>query len=89
MSNPKDVPAFPRWYIKIVVRIALALFDHINLKVIGFESETLITRTNGGYMSEEDCKYCKGEGYVYAGVLGKTKCLCEVCQGTGTVEIED
>lgn len=29
----------PKWYIKIVVKIALALFDHINLKVVGFDKE--------------------------------------------------
>lgn len=29
----------PRWYIKIIVRIALALFDHVNLKVVGFDKE--------------------------------------------------
>ena len=40
-------------------------------------------------MTEEDCKYCEGKGYIYVGVLGKTKKNCEVCQGTGTVEIED
>ena len=29
----------PKWYIRIVVRIALALFDHVNLKVVGFDKE--------------------------------------------------
>ena len=40
-------------------------------------------------MTEETCKYCNGKGYIYTGVLGKTKCTCQVCQGTGSVEIED
>ena len=30
---------YPKWYIRIIVRIALALFDHINLKVVGFEPD--------------------------------------------------
>lgn len=39
---------YPKWYIKIIVKIALLLFDHINLKVIGFdpESDTIISCVN-------------------------------------------
>ena len=28
-----------KWYIEAVVRVALALFDHVNLKVVGFDKE--------------------------------------------------
>lgn len=31
---------YPKWYIKIIIRMALALFDHVNLKVVGYEKET-------------------------------------------------
>ena len=30
---------YPKWYIRIIIRIALALFDHVNLKVVGFDKE--------------------------------------------------
>lgn len=30
---------YPKWYIKIIIRIALVLFDHVNLKVVGYEKE--------------------------------------------------
>ena len=30
---------YPKWYIRIIVRIALAFFEHINLKVVGYEKE--------------------------------------------------
>lgn len=39
---------FPKWYIRIIIKVALALFDHVNLKVTGFdtESENIIARIN-------------------------------------------
>ena len=44
-------------------------------------------------MTEENCKYCQGKGYIkklnfYANGASEN-IKCEVCQGTGTVEIED
>lgn len=31
---------YPKWYIRIIIRIALGLLDHVNLKVVGYEKET-------------------------------------------------
>jgi len=30
---------YQRWYRIIIIRIALALFDHVNLKIVGYEKE--------------------------------------------------
>ena len=58
---------YPKWYIRIIVRIALALFDHINLKVVGFEpdDDRMIARLVSKAPHDEQCWHCGKTKFVY------------------------